>query len=57
MSLLKQLRKGSVDVIKAAKLLLEKGEIDCNVIIMVDEMYLHECAQYSGGNFIGSDTD
>ena len=55
--LLKRLRKGNVDAIKAAKLLLEKNEIDKNIILMIDEMYLRKCAQYSGGDFIGTDTN
>ena len=56
MSLLKLLTKESVDKIKPAKLLLEKKEIDKNVVMMVDEMYLCKCAQYSWGDFIGCDT-
>ena len=56
MSLLKRLTKGSVDKIKSAKLLLEKNEIDKNIIIMVDEIYLCKCAQYSRDDFIGCDT-
>ena len=47
---------GSVDEIKTAILLLKKNEIDKNIIMMVDEMYLCKCAQYSGGNFIECDT-
>ena len=56
MSLLKRLRKGSVDEVKAAKLSLEKNKIDENVLLMIDEMYLHKSAQNSWGDFIGCNT-
>lgn len=54
-SLLKRLRKGDLDAIKAAELLRGRGKIDNDVVMMVDEVYLKKCAQYSGGDFIGSD--
>ena len=53
---MKRLKKGNVDEIKAVKLLLEKNEIDKNIIMMVHEIYLCKCAQYSGGDFVGCNT-
>ena len=54
-SLLNKIQRGGVDAIKAAKHLLEKGEISEDIILMFDEMYLQKEDQYSGGEYIGSD--
>ena len=40
---------------KALKLLLEKGSIDVDVILIIDEMYLQRSCEYSGGMFVGDE--
>ena len=42
---------------KAAKCLLAKNKISCDVILMFDEMYLQKGAQYHGGEFLGEDPE
>ena len=42
-SVLRKLRKGNIDSMKAVKLLLETGQISKDVIMMVDEMHLQKC--------------
>lgn len=54
---LKKLSQGGVEPLKAIKLLREKGKIDKDVILMLDEMYLQKDEQYQGGNMIGADED
>ena len=39
-SLLARIQQGGIDSIKAIKLLLEKGKISKDVVLMADEMYL-----------------
>ena len=41
--------------LKALKLLHEKGRISKDCVMMVDEMYLQKCVQYSNGEYIGED--
>ena len=57
MSTLRKLRKGSVDALKAVKLLLETGQISNDIIVIIDEMYLQKCIQYTGGEYLGSDKE
>ena len=52
---LKKLSQGGVDPLKAIKLLREKGKMDKDVVLMLDEMYLQKDEQYQGGNIIGAD--
>ena len=40
---------------KALKLLLEKGSIDVDVILIIDEMCLQRSCEYSGGMLVGRD--
>ena len=54
-SLLKKLSQGGIAPMKALKLLLEKGNIDVDVILIIDEMYLQRSYEYSGGMFVGRD--
>ena len=54
-SALRKLRKGRINSMKAVKLLLETGQISKDVIMIVDEMYLQNCVQYVGGDYLGSD--
>ena len=42
LSLLAKLKSESMDVIKAAKMLKDKGTISEDIILMVDEMYLQK---------------
>ena len=56
-SLLNKIQHGGIDAIKAVKCLLLKEEISKDVVLMVDEMYLSKEAQYSGGEFIGADSN
>ena len=57
LSLLKQLSSGSIDSMKAAKLLLDKGIISNDVILIIDKMYLQKSVQFHSGNFVGQDED
>ena len=57
MSKLRKLRKGSVDALKAVKILLETGQISNDIIIIIDEMYLQKCIQYTGGEYLGSNDE
>ena len=57
LSLLAKLKSGSMDVIKAAKMLKDKGAISKAIILMVDEMHLQKCIQYAGGQYIGADSN
>ena len=56
-SLLARIQQGGIDSIKAIKLLLEKGKISKDVVLMADEMYLDKGTQYHGGDYIGDDCD
>ena len=57
MPTLRKLRKDSVDALKAVKLLLETGQISNDIIVIIDEMYLQKCIQYTGGEYLGSDEE
>ena len=56
MSLLRKLRKGKVDAVKAAKSLKEKDAISDDVILMANEIYLQKSAYHSGGEYIRVDS-
>ena len=55
MSILRRLKSGSIDAIKAAKVLKENNSISEDIILMADELYLQKSAQYSGGQYVGTD--
>ena len=57
MSLLKKLKEGGLDSLKAAQVLKEKGAISSDVVVICDEMYLRKCVQFSGGELIGRDEE
>ena len=57
MSTLRKLRKGSVDALKAVKLLPKTGQISNDIIMIIDEMYLQKCIQYTDGEYLGSDDE
>ena len=56
-STLAKIQKGGIDVLKAVKLLMEKGEISRDIILMVDEMYLQKSTQYHSGQYVGADEE
>ena len=53
-SLLNYLTHGSLDTVKAAKLLQQSGSISQDVILMFDEMYLQKSQEYVGGELCGA---
>ena len=55
MDLLKKLKEGGIDPIKAAKRLLDEEKIDSDVLLLADEMYLFKEEQYQDGDMIGKD--
>ena len=55
LSVLQKLCQGGKDSMKAAKLLLEKGEIDRDVVLMLDEMHLQKEESFQGGSTVGKD--
>ena len=57
LSLLEKISKGGVDPVMSAKLLLAKGRISEDVILMIDEMYLHKSEEYHGSEIVGCDED
>ena len=56
-SMLRKLTSGGVDAIKACKILLDKGHMDKDVVLLVDEIYIQKEGQYVGGEYIGADGD
>ena len=56
-SLLRKLKQGNLDSLKAVKYMLDAKQISKDVIVMVDEMYLQKSVQYVGGDYVGSDKD
>ena len=56
-SLLTKIQQGGVDSLKASNVLREKGEISTDLILMVDEMYLHKTAQYQAGEYVGANEE
>ena len=47
-SLLNKIKKGNIDVLKSAKLLLENSSISKDIGALFDEMYLQKCGEYCG---------
>ena len=47
-SLLKKKKKGNIDVLKSAKVLLENNSISKDIGALFDEMYLQKCGEYCG---------
>ena len=54
-SLLKRIKKGGVDSIKAIVKLREDGKISPHIVLMVDEVFLQKGTQYQGGEYFGLD--
>ena len=57
LSVLRKISTGSVDAIKAARLLLSKDCISSDCVLLIDEMYLQKSSQYHGGKLVGQDED
>jgi len=57
MSLLAKLKSGNMDAVKTAILLLRKGAISKDIILMADEMYVQKCVENSGGSYVGADVE
>ena len=53
MSLLKKLDKDGMEPIKAVTVLLDKGKIGEDVVLLLDEIYLPKDVQYQDGKFAG----
>ena len=53
-SLLNKIKEGTIDALKAAKLLLENSSISKDVVVLFGEMYLQKCVEYCRGEFFGS---
>ena len=56
-STLHRIQAGGVDSLKIAKKLREKGHISCDIILMVDEMFLQKEASYQSGDYVGEDEE
>ena len=56
-SLLQKLHKGGLESMKTASMLLKEELISSDIILMADEMYLQQGAQFKGGEFIGANTE
>ena len=54
---LNKIQQSGVDSLKAFKILREIGEILIDLMLMVDEMYLHKAAQYQAGKYVGADEE
>ena len=50
--LLKKLRSGAIDAVKCAQTLKNEGKISEDVCLLFNEIYLHKCQEYSGGDLI-----
>ena len=53
MSLLKKIDKDGMEPIKAVAVLLDKGKIGEDLVLLSDEIYLQKDIQYQGGKFAG----
>ena len=54
MPLLKKITGGQLDVMKCTRSLKSPGVISEDVVLMLDEMYLQKCEEYSGGEIISA---
>ena len=55
--LLRRLQQGTLNALKAAKLLLNEGKISEDIVLLFDEMFLQKLNQYTAGKMIGKDAD
>ena len=56
-SVLSSLKRGNIDCVKALEVLLDRGEVDHDIALLIDEMHLQQSSQYDGGDLIGQNTD
>ena len=49
---IEKITEGQLDAVKCAKSLKLQGMISEDVVLMFDEMYLHKCEEYCGGEII-----
>ena len=56
-SLLNKIQVGGVDALRALKVLREKGRISTDLILMVEEMYLHKAAHYQAGEYVSANEE
>ena len=57
LSFLQKITSGSIDAIKAAKLLLKNNSISGDCVMLIDEMYLQKSVEYHSGDLMGQDED
>ena len=55
LSVFKKLTSGEVDLLKVAKLFLEKQIVSSDCVLIIDEMYLQKSVQYHSGDLVGQD--
>jgi len=55
LSLLKRLKSGNLDILKAAEILRKKGSISGDIVVLADELYIQKGVQYTGGHSVGAD--
>ena len=53
--LLDKIQQGGFDVLKALKIVHEKGSFSCDCVLIIFEMYLQNSAQYKPGEYQGID--
>ena len=53
-SLLNKIEQGRIDLLKALKVLREKGGISTDLTLMEDEIFLHKAARYQVGEYVGA---
>ena len=57
LGILKKLTSGEVDLLKVAKLLLEKQTVPGDSVSIIDEVYWQTSVQYHSGDFVGQDEE
>ena len=56
-NLLKKIKHGGIDAVKAIQRLLQQRAVSKDSVLLVDEMYLDKCEQYTLGKMIGADPE
>ena len=56
-NLLKKIQRGGIDAVKAIQRLLQQRAVSKDSVLLVDEMYLDKCEQYSSGKMVGADAE
>lgn len=55
LSLLRKLRRGGLEQIKATEALLDQSKIEMDIVLLIDKIYLQKCVQYQGSKLVGVD--